>query len=154
MKPVQNHQVTMGKLAEQLFIQLFGGVQSTDEYDKIKDVVLGNTNIEIKAQNRHPTKDVFAIRDAYLKQGTILGVDNIIKCFNVDRLVFVEYDTTNTIKIWECPKPRQYIRYVTKTTSMGMIGFPISQMTLLHEHADATIANQFRSLSQSSQFRK
>lgn len=148
-----NDKVTMGKLGEQLFLQLFGGVQSADEYDKIKDVVLDGRNVEIKAQNRHPTKAVFAIRDAYIKNGSIVGVDNIIKCFNVDRLIFVEYDYTNKIKLWECPQPRQYVRYIT-SKQLAMIGFPISQMTLLAEHEDVSLANQFRSLSQSAVFKK
>lgn len=148
-----NDKVTMGKLAEQLFIKLFGGVQSVDEYDKIKDVVLDGRYVEIKAQNRHPTKALFAIRDAYHKNGQIVGIDNIIKCFNVDRLIFVEYDHSNKIKLWECPKHRQYVRYVT-SKQMAMIGFPISQMTLLVEHEDASLANKFRSLSQSAIFKK
>ncbi len=149
-----NQKVTMGKLGEQLFIELFGGVQSPDEYDRVKDIVLDGRHVEVKAQNRHPTKSVFAIRDVYIHNGSVLGVDNVIKCFNVDRLIFVEYDHTSIIKLWECPRPRLYERYITKSNNLGMIGFPISQMNLLAEHENVKLANTFKSLSQSKVFKK
>ena len=149
-----NDNVTMGKLGEQVFLELFGGVQSADEFDKIKDIVLDGRHVEVKAQNRHPTKHVFAIRDAYVNEkGNIVGVDNIIKCFSVERLVFVEYDHTSVIKLWECPLPRKYIKYTT-SKQLAMIGFPISQMKLLISHEDAELANKFRALSQSKVFKK
>ena len=149
-----SNKVTMGKLGEKLFLDLFGGVQSSDEYDKIKDITLDGRHVEVKTQNRHPTKAMFSIQDAKIYNGSIIGIDNVIKCFNVDRLIFVEYDHSNTIKIWECPRPRLYERYVAKSNGLGMIGFPISQMDLLHEHKDAQLANTFKSLSQSGVFKR
>lgn len=144
--------VTLGKLGEALFIKLFGGVQSDDEYDRIKDVVLDGRNVEIKVQNRHISKNMFTIRDAYYSNGRCLGVDNIIKCFNVDRLIFIEYDSSDTIKIWECPRTRTYTRFTTQSNT-SMIGFHIGQMTLLRELLDSAFASECRVLTQSSLFK-
>ena len=148
-----NDKVTMGKLAESLFVKLYGGKLSIDEFDCEKDLVLDGVNIEIKAQNRHPTKDLFTISDAYIKSGNVYGIENIIKCFNVDRLIFVEYDSTRFIKLWECPSPRSYVRYTTKAYK-AMIGFPISQMILLNNYDNTELANKFRSLSQSGVYKR
>ena len=55
-----SNKVTMGKLGEKLFLDLFGGVQSSDEYDRIKDITLDGRHVEVKTQNRHPTKAMFS----------------------------------------------------------------------------------------------
>jgi hypothetical protein len=137
----------MGQLGEKLFIKLFGGEQSSDLYDRQKDVILYQQYIEIKTQSMHPTKQMFSITDAETNDnGDIIGVDNIIKCFNVERLIFIQYDHSSILTLWECPQPRIYERY---TTSKGkkMIGFPVSQMQMLCEHDDYTLTSQIRSLS-------
>ena len=155
-------QVTMGTLGEELFIKTFGGVRSGYEFDSDKDIIMEYivndeiryTHVEVKTQCRFPAMGVFSIEDVHLnKNYNIAGVDNIIKCFNVEKLIFIEYDETDVIKFWECPQPRKYKKY---TTNKGkkMIGFPISQMTLIHELNDPVWANKIRSLSQAERFKK
>lgn len=142
---------TMGSLGENLVSKLMGVVLSEDKYDTIKDGILPNgSEIEVKTQNRHPTKNMFTISSVY--NGS-LGLTNIIKCFSVDNLVFVEYDSSDYIKIWLCTNRKKYDIFVTKS-GKEMIGFPISEMTLLHNHYDPELANKMRSISQSSVFRK
>jgi hypothetical protein len=141
---------TMGSLGENLVSKLMGVVLSEDKYDTVKDGILPDgSEIEIKTQNRHPTKDMFTISS--VNNGN--GLPNIIKCFSVDNLVFVEYDSTDYIKIWLCTNRKKYNIFVTKS-GKEMIGFPISEMTLLHDHYDPELAKKMRSISQSSVFRK
>ena len=153
----------MGKLGEQIFIKIFGGVRSTDDFDNTKDIIMEyvvdneikHTHVEVKTQCRYPAMGVFSIEDAHLNENNnIVGVENIIKCFNVERLVFIEYDETDVLKFWECPQPRKYKKYTTKKGNKKMIGFPISQMTLIYELNDPILVNQIRSLSQAERFKK
>ena len=142
---------TMGSLGENLVSKLMGAVLSEDKYDTVKDGILPNgSEIEVKTQNRHPTKNMFTISSVY--NGS-LGLTNIIKCFSVDNLVFVEYNSTDYIKIWLCTNRKKYDIFVTKS-GKEMIGFPISEMALLHNHYDPELAEKMRSISQSSVFRK
>jgi hypothetical protein len=136
----------LGEIGELLVAHLENAVASDNRYDTIKDLTEENgTQIEVKTQNRHPGMNVFSI-----------GADkqtNRDKCMNVDRLIFVEYNATSKIQVWECGPRQNFVRY--RTNSMkNMIGWPISEMTLLHEIDEPELANKMRSLSQSEQFRK
>lgn len=136
----------LGDIGEKIVAHLENAIISTDRYDTIKDLTDSQgKQIEVKTQNRHPSMGVFSI-----------GADqetNRNKCMNVDRLVFVEYDSGPTIKVWECGPRKNVIRY--RTNSMkNMIGWPISEMTLLHTVNSPELSFRMRSLSQSEQFRK
>ena len=57
-----NNNETMGNLGENLVSKLMGALLSEDKYDTIKDGILPDgSEIEVKTQNRHPTKDMFTI---------------------------------------------------------------------------------------------
>lgn len=43
------------------------------------------------------------------------GLENIIKCFTVDKLVFLEYDSTDFIRIWLCTNRKNYDIFTTTT---------------------------------------
>lgn len=136
----------LGDIGEKIAARLENAIASTDRYDTVKDLIDGQGKlIEVKTQNRHPSMGVFSI-----------GADkqtNREKCMNVDRLIFVEYDSSPEIKIWECGPRQNFIRY--RTNSMkNMIGWPISEMTLLHTVNSPDLASRMRDLSQSKQFRK
>lgn len=138
-------------LGEELVAKIMSATLSENKYDTEKDGVLQDgTEIEVKTQNRHPTKKMFTISSVY--NGS-LGLTNIIKCFTVDTLLFVEYDHTDFIKIWSCVNRKKYEIFVTKT-GKEMIGFPISEMELLHHIKDPELASKMRSLSQSTVFKK
>ena len=141
----------LGRLGERFVAHVMNVTLSEDKYDIKKDGILPDgSEIEIKTQNRHPTKDMFTISSVY--NGS-LGLTNIIKCFSVDNLVFVEYNSTDYIKIWLCTNRKKYDIFVTKS-GKEMIGFPISEMTLLHDHYDPELATKMRSLSKSTVFKR
>ena len=136
----------LGDIGEKIVAHLENAIVSTDRYDIVKDLIDSQGKlIEVKTQNRHPGMDVFSI-----------GADkqtNREKCMNVDRLIFVEYDSSPEIKVWECGPRQNFVRY--RTNSMkNMIGWLISEMTLIHTVNSPDLASKMRSLSQSEQFRK
>jgi hypothetical protein len=140
----------LGRLGEDLFIFLNGGVKSNDKFDTQKDLILNNQTVEIKTQNRHPTKDSFTI-------GSSLHLNNLLKCLVVDRLIFVEYGHTDEILVWEVTDRKSYFIYTTRPTTtyrdgLTMVGYPISKMICLHKYRDEHLASQMRELSSSSQF--
>lgn len=136
----------LGDIGEKIVAHLENAIVSTDRYDIVKDLIDSQGKlIEVKTQNRHPSMGVFSI-----------GADkqtNREKCMNVDRLIFVEYDSSPEIKVWECGPRQNFVRY--RTNSMkNMIGWLISEMTLIHTVNSLDLASKMRSLSQSEQFRK
>lgn len=143
-------QVTLGKLGEALVSDLFKIKLSEDEFDTVKDgLTFNGQTVEIKTQNRHPTKPILTISAPAQGKGLV----NVIKCFTVDNLIFVEYDSSDIIKIWLCNDRSNYEIYETKAGKQ-MIGFPVSDMKLLVDHEDSDLAAQMRSLSKSTVFRK
>ena len=140
----------LGKLGELLVSDLFKIKLSEDEYDTVKDgLTFNDQTVEIKTQNRHPTKPLLTISAPAEGKGVV----NLIKCFTADNLIFVEYDYSDIIKIWLCNDRSHYEIYETKARKQ-MIGFPISKMKLLVEYKDAPLAERMRSLSNSTVFRK
>ena len=140
----------LGRIGELLVASLENAVLSENKFDSVKDMTKADgTKIEVKTQNRHPNGS-FTI--------DIMHKTNLEKCINVDRLVFVEYDATDTVKIFECTD-RSYHIVQTKPTQREPMGrlmacFPINKMTLLKEIHNPQLANQMRSLSGSRLFNK
>ena len=142
-----NKKVQLGMLGEALVANHFGVKLNENFFDTQKDLVINGETVEVKTQNRHPSKDLLTIS---APNGNI-GLNNFAKCFHVDRLIFVEYDSSDTIKIWECNDRMNFETYVTKQ-GKAMVGFPIGKMKLLKAHLDPQLARQMRSLSSSSVF--
>jgi hypothetical protein len=143
----------LGDIGENLVAKILNGVLSENEYDMVKDGVLPNgEDFEVKTQNRHPNWKMpyFSIDD--------IDNNNKSKCLNVENLYFVEYDSTNDIKIWHCTDPRDYITYETYATayspSLKKIGWDINKMILIHTEHDPILAEEMRSLSQAKQFKR
>jgi hypothetical protein len=109
-----------------------------------KDLVLNesNLNVEVKTQNRDKYRNMFTVNT--------MNKNQVEKCVSVDRLFFVEYDTSDTIKIWECVD-RTYNIFETRDGRL-MAGWDISKMNLLHEVNDIELLNKMKSLSQSRDF--
>jgi hypothetical protein len=78
--------------------------------------------------------------------------NQVEKCTKVKRLFFVEYDETDSIKIWECID-RKYNIFSTRDGRL-MAGWPINKMTLIKELIDKDKASYMRSLSQSRDYDK
>ncbi len=96
--------------------------------------------VEIKTQNRHP-RGYFTIPHNQLK-----------KCTEVERLIFVEYDNSNLLQLWECVD-RTYETIKLKDGG-SRIGFPIRQMNLLLKSANEELAQEFRKFSSSAFIKK
>jgi len=116
-----------------------------NKFDSVKDGFdpSGRT-VEVKTQNRHK-------RGYFTVDITTGNMHQVNKCVSVDRLIFIEYDFTNDIKIWECNNrdwKKIEVRYGVRA------GWPIRDMTLLLTIGNEEMANQMRVLSQSVDFKE
>ena len=114
----------LGNLGEDFFHVHFQYLtRSSDKYDIECDFRddFGHT-YEVKTQTRHPTLDVFSI--GYHNE------TNRNKCLSVDHLIFIEYNHTDYITIYECIDRTMPYRYTTRNKK-AMIGFPLSTMKVL-----------------------
>jgi hypothetical protein len=141
----------LGQLGEILVASTLGAERSTNKYDSDKDMILPDgTEIEVKTQNRHPN-GTFTIN---LKHQT-----NFLKCMAVDRLIFVEYDSSDYIHIYECIDRPNYRSFSTQPTEWdpegrNMIGWPIDRMKLLRWINNAELSTEMRRLSGAKRFKK
>ena len=136
----------LGALGEKLVAKLENAILSENKYDSEKDMIDSNgRKIEVKTQNRHPYKKCFSI-DAK-------GLTNVRKCMTVDRLIFVEYDKTDIIQIWECTENKTSSFNYTTSTNKVMYGWHINKMKLIHKIEDAKLAEEMRSFSRSYEFK-
>ena len=134
----------LGALGEDLFCLLENCTQSTDPFDSVKDAVDANgKNVEIKTQARYASKNLFTIRAD--------KATNLNKCMTVDRLIFIEFDQTDTIGVFECVDREDYKKYTTANGTQ-MLGWPIDKMTQLHSIKDKKLAEWMRSLSTSKYY--
>ena len=133
------NQQMVGDLGEIVFQACFGGIMSDDQFDSTKDLVLDGKTVEIKTQCRYKNIDAFTVNKAHST--------NLRKCLTVDRLIFVEYDSTNEITFFECTD-REY--FTVKTASGKMMAcFPIDKMVVLKKLKNSKLANLFRCYSSS-----
>ena len=133
----------LGKLGEDLVASILGGSLSENKYDTVKDMTALGKNIEVKTQNRHPNGS-FTVNAQHQT--------NLKKCLSVDRLIFVEYDATSDIKIFECTDRENYNMVSTRPTSYEpqgrvMVCWPISKMTHLRTVNNPVLAQRMRELS-------
>lgn len=149
-KPVElilSNKEKLGKLGEDLVANLLGAELSEDKYDMFKDMTADGKLIEVKTQSRHPN-GCFTVNMKHR--------NNLQKCVEVDRLIFVEYDATSDIKVFECTD-REYGITNTRPTPFEPNGrrmacWPISRMTLLATIDDSNLAATMRGLSASKAF--
>tara|TARA_A100001388_G_scaffold105105_1_gene76849 strand:- start:4501 stop:4947 length:447 start_codon:yes stop_codon:yes gene_type:complete len=143
MQKQQTNREIMGRLGEEALSAKYGFTLSDDKYDMEKDAIDENGNrVEIKTQNRHPA-GYFTVN--------LANVNQLKKCVEVDRLLFLEYDNTDILKVWESPKTDEARRAKTIRTRDGraMGGFPIDKMILIDELDDPDLCNMLKQLSQS-----
>lgn len=116
-----SREVLIGEIGECIVATRLGADVSSNQFDRLKDMIFkdGKT-VEVKTQVRYRLRSEFTVRP-----------DQLNKCLNVDRLIFVEYDDTNDVKIYECVNRNDYLRYNTND-GRQMIGWKINEMELLH----------------------
>lgn len=137
-----NKKHKLGKIGEKLVADLFNLKESVDPFDVECDLRddQGKT-YEVKTQVRHPFKGCFTVNTAHMT--------NLQKCLNVDHLIFVEYNTDDVIRIWECTN--REIDDIFKTRDgRTMAGWKINKMKLLKELEDSNLAFQMKSFSSST----
>lgn len=129
----------LGALGEDLFCLLEKCTQSIDPYDSEKDAVDANgKTVEIKTQARYSYKNMFTIR---------AKTTNLNKCMKVDRLIFIEFDNTDTIGVFECIDRSKFVKYTTSNGTQ-MVGWSINDnMSQLHSIKDKKLAEWMRFLS-------
>ena len=130
-------QEKLGRLGEELVQDIFGGYLSEDKYDQDKDLIIDGKNVEVKTQNRFIKKNAFTV---WIKN----KINQERKCLDVDRLLFVEYNAYDDIKIWESPKLENG-RVHTKDENK--LYFSISDLDLLTIVNDPALAKEMRDLS-------
>jgi hypothetical protein len=123
----------VGDIGEVLVKGTFCGQLSKDYWDSIKDGIdfFGQT-FEVKTQARMNVDNTLSVA---AKQAT--------KCLNVDRLIFVEYDNTKFIKIWQCIDINNHIRYRTQY-GKDMIKWYIKDMISLAVISSVPLTNLIR----------
>ncbi len=134
----------LGALGEDLFCLLEQCVKSSDPFDSVKDMVDSNgKNVEVKTQARYSSKNLFTIRAD--------KATNLNKCMTVDRLIFIEFDQSDTIGIFECIDRSKFVQYTT-LNGTRMLGWPIDTMLQLHSIKDKKLAEWMRALSTSKYY--
>lgn len=164
MKPVikftpaltcKNNKDKLGNIGEQIVAYYLGGTLSENKYDDKKDLVLDTLeNCEVKTQSRHVTKNLFSIRAPTASKNK----NQIFKCQTVEKLYFVEYNFSDRFRIYECHDRDNIIKYTAymgpSIGNVNMLGWPISEMTVLLEVEDAYTCGQMRAYSQSNTLMK
>ena len=139
----------LGNMGERLVADLLNLKLSDDAYDSRKDAtdVYGKT-YEVKTQDRHPTKPLLTIS---APDGDGKHLVNLLKCLTVDFLIFVEFDSSDIIKVWHCKDRSTYEIYTTRN-GKRMIGFPVDNMKQIFKVQDAELAASMRSHSSSFKY--
>lgn len=133
-------QVKLGDLGEIVYQLCFGGELSNNRFDSEKDLTDDTgANVEIKTQRRFIKANCFTVNKS--------NTTNLRKCLSVEKLIFVEYDTTDMISIYECTDRNYFTIFTYQNKSMAC--FPIENMTLLRKIKNHKLANLMRECSSS-----
>ena len=136
----------LGMAGEKLVSSFFRSLGHTVEeslstYDSVKDMIVDGKTCEVKTQMPFYTENSFTMKK-----------NQLTKCRNVDKLIFVEAPSSKSdvIKIWEAPKETRKFR--TKATKDGrnMYLLDKGRMNLLHTIEDIVIVNEMKSFSNST----
>lgn len=132
-------QEILGDIGEVWYHAHFGGIPSSYKYDSDKDHTDEDGKlVEIKTQSRHPY-GCFTVDTSYKNQ--------LKKCLQVDKLVFIEYSLSDIIIVYECVDRTFY----TTTTSDGrrMACWPIENMNIITKCKNKKLAALMRNFSKS-----
>ena len=143
-----NNELKMNQLGiagEKLVSNFFRGLGHTVEeslstYDRVKDMTVNGKTCEVKTQQPFHVEDAFTMKE-----------NQLTKCKNVDRLIFVEAPEpkVNVIYIWEAPK--EYRKFRTRVTRDGRNMYLLDKgnMILLTSINDKVLVNEMKGFSNS-----
>ena len=135
----------LGMAGEKLVSNFFRGLGHTVEeslstYDRVKDMTVNGKTCEVKTQQPFHVEDAFTMKE-----------NQLTKCKNVDRLIFVEAPEpkVNVIYIWEAPK--EYRKFRTRVTRDGRNMYLLDKgnMILLTSINDKVLVNEMKGFSNS-----
>jgi hypothetical protein len=130
------------KLVSNFFRRLGHKVEeSLSTYDRVKDMIVDGETCEVKTQQPFHTENAFTMKE-----------NQLTKCRNVAKLIFVEAPSrnSNSIKIWDVPKENRKFRIRVTEDGRTMYLLDKGRMDLLDKIEDAVIVNEMKSFSNSS----
>ena len=136
----------LGMAGEKLVSSFFRSLGHTVEeslstYDSVKDMIVDGETCEVKTQMPFYTENSFTMKK-----------NQLTKCRNVDKLIFVEAPSSKSdvIKIWEAPKETRKFRTRATKDGRNMYLLDKGRMNLLHTIEDIVIVNEMKSFSNST----
>ena len=136
----------MGTAGEKLVCSFYRDLgckveESLSTYDRVKDLIVDGETCEVKTQQPFHIENAFTIKK-----------NQLTKCRNVAKLIFVEVPSTNSdvIKIWEAPKETRKFRTRMTRDGRNMYLLDKGRMNLLHSYNDPVIVNEVKSFSNST----
>ena len=136
----------LGMAGEKLVSSFFRSLGHTVEeslstYDNVKDMIVDGKTCEVKTQMPFYTENSFTMKK-----------NQLTKCRNVDKLIFVEAPSSKSdvIKIWEAPKETRKFRTRVTKDGRNMYLLDKGRMNLLHTIEDIVIVNEMKSFSNST----
>ena len=136
----------LGMAGEKLVSSFFRSLGQTVEeslstYDSVKDMIVDGKTCEVKTQMPFYTENSFTMKK-----------NQLTKCRNVDKLIFVEAPSSKSdvIKIWEAPKETRKFRTRVTKDGRNMYLLDKGRMNLLHTIEDIVIVNEMKSFSNST----
>jgi len=136
----------LGMAGEKLVSSFFRSLGHTVEeslstYDSVKDMIVDGKTCEVKTQMPFYTENSFTMKK-----------NQLTKCRNVDKLIFVEAPSSKSdvIKIWEAPKETRKFRTRATKDGRNMYLLDKGRMNLLHTIEDIVIVNEMKSFSNST----
>jgi hypothetical protein len=134
------NQEILGDIGEVWYHAHFGGIPSIDKYDSSKDHTdADGKEVEIKTQSRHPY-GCFTLDTAQKNQ--------LKKCVEVDKLIFIEYSLSDTIIVYECIDRRGCYTTMTED-NRRMACWPIEDMVIITKCKNKKLAALMRNFSNS-----
>jgi hypothetical protein len=128
----------IGDIGEELVAKYFNANLSEDYFDPVCDMRTDqNKTIEVKTQ--YPFGSMMTVK-----------TNQLPKCLEADHLIFVIYDHTDEIKLYDVPKYNRTKFKVYQTKSgRDMAGWNMSNAILLDTIKNHKIASQLQTLSTS-----
>lgn len=153
MHNLSNYEI--GSLGEELVEQFFIKnshvvVRSTNKFDEEKDLTVNGANVEVKTQSiyrgfpfPHGRKPAFTVP---ITSDTHLLRNQLSKCMNVERLIFVARSTLEdpVIKIYEAPPVGKRFFTIAQNSKDGRYtaGFDIDSLHKITEVHDSVFVNK------------
>jgi len=135
----------MGMAGEKIVSNFFRSTghsveESLSTYDRVKDMIVDGETCEVKTQQPFHIENAFTMKE-----------NQLTKCKNVDKLIFVEVPSNNSdvIKLWEAPKDNRKFRTRMTRDGRNMYLLGKENMVLIAAVSDGVLVNELKSFSNS-----